>query len=317
MKFIYSIGPKSIKTKIISELAKNAYAFRINTAHLNINEFKKYLNFISNVFLKNRIEIPVYIDLQGVKIRTAALPKPFLLKDKVDFVFGEVTGKNHIPVDNRLFFSSLSDGDIFTIDDGKLIFEVLKNKNFSISTKVLQGGFIHSKKGINIKNKALKLEAINSFDFLYIKEALKYSFTNFAISFIYDGSEAEIYKVYTNNRTLVAKIEREVNFSFLNKIENNFDKLWFCRGDFTEDICFNKLGYYQNLILKSINKELFLAGQVLEHMTKNILPTRSEIAHLYDVCQNGYKGIVLSDETAIGKYPLLVNNFLINFFKDI
>lgn len=222
-----------------------------------------------------------------------------------------------IPVNSEHFFESLVKGDVFTIDDGKLIFEVVENKRFNLRAKVLQGGFIKSNKGINIKNKIIKLEAVNEFDSYYIKEALKYDYTRFAISFVYDGSEAFIYKDLVKERILVAKIERKVNFDFLKNIENNFDELWFCRGDFGEDVEANQLGYYQNLLIKSVNKNLFLAGQVLEHMTKNAYPSRSEMVHLYDVFKSGFKGLVLSDETAIGKYPIKVNEFLKNFFKNI
>lgn len=77
MKFIYSIGPKSIKTDILNEFLKNAYAFRLNTAHLKINNFKKYLNCINESFLKSNTVVPVYVDLQGAKIRTAYIKNSF------------------------------------------------------------------------------------------------------------------------------------------------------------------------------------------------------------------------------------------------
>ena len=113
-------------------------------------------------------------------------------------------------------------------------------------------------------------------------------------------------KPLVNKRPLTAKIERPEAFSFLNNIAKNFDSIWLCRGDLAAQAGIKRLGYLQDQFIQTLsskNNHLYLAGQVMEHLTHFKSPTRSEVVHLYHTINQGYQGIVLSDETAIGIDP--------------
>jgi len=148
----------------------------------------------------------------------------------------------------------------------------------------------------------------------------KYTFVEYAFSFVYDGSEVEQISPYIGEHRLIAKVERSESFQYITSIDAAFDEIWLCRGDLGAQAGIFELYHLQEDFssrISSFTKPCFLAGQVLEHMTYFPLPTRSEVIHLCDIEKKGFHGIVLSDETAIGKNPLSVAAFLENYRSQI
>jgi pyruvate kinase len=259
---------------------------------------------LDNIYKKNKIKKEVIIDLKGAKIRIGEFDKVKMLPE---IVFIENISKsnesNIIPLENEEFFNSIKLSDIIYLNDANIVLEVLELNNYSIKCKVIKNGKLSSNKGINIKNHPIKYKSITKFDKSMIKVANNFDFTSFAFSFVLDGFEYDILKEYTDKK-IVAKIERPESIDNLVFIDEKFDDIWFCRGDLGAQAGLENLGKLQyefSKKVKTLTKNVFLAGQVLHSLTEFTMPTRTEITSLYQIKQEGYKGFVLSDETAVGK----------------
>jgi pyruvate kinase len=215
----------------------------------------------------------------------------------------------------RLFFEALKPEDIISLNDAKVKLEVIQVDKERAETKVLINGPLDSFKGINRAIHPIPFTQVFEKDEQAIATGLKYVFTQFACSFVLDGKEATYLRPLIANKHLIAKIERPEAMTHLATIGHYFDELWFCRGDMGSQVGLNQLGFLQETFIRQANllkKPKLLAGQVFEHMTHFPEPTRSEVVHLYDVIKAGFEGVVLSDETAIGSYPLQVSEITKN-----
>lgn len=316
MKIIATLGPASRKEDIVQKLAQVADRFRLNTSHMTITDLRAWLDSLKALYSVMGKTIPVVLDLQGAKYRIGKIEECAILPERVKIFYGTDSASiDKIPVPEKSFFSNIKKGDVLKINDAKVAVKVTSVDVINIDAVVIENGPISSYKGINkpINNENVFDYELTEKDSIIIKEALKYDFIEIALSFVLDGKEAKSIKELSSNRKLIAKIERVEAMSHIKTIVDSFDEIWFCRGDLGAEAGLLKMSELQNDFIssfKNISCPKYLAGQVLEHMTYFPQPTRSEVVHLYDSIKNGFDGIVLSDETAIGKDPLAVMNFL-------
>jgi pyruvate kinase len=322
LKYIITLGPASSEIEVISKLLNVADCFRLNSSHLSKETLDFWLQKIETVFQKENKEIPVIIDLQGAKMRIGEFPSVDQIPEKIILNFASCSyNTTVIPVPHREFFNSVKVDDFITLNDMKVKIKIIsvdqerekENVKRSCKATVVRNGPLSSNKGINIETHPVAFNDLTYKDKVIIGTSLKYRFTCFAFSFLNDGDEADRIRPLIKKRKLVAKIERPEAFSYLDNIDTKFDEIWLCRGDLGAQAGIYNLGMLQEKFVNKMSElkhDCVLAGQVLEHMTSSSTPTRSEIVHLYDTEKNGFKGIVLSDETAVGKNPLAVSEFL-------
>lgn len=222
-----------------------------------------------------------------------------------------------------------------------------KNNQAWLKASVLSNGPLSSRKGINRKQHPVPFHEINDKDREMISVLNKYDFTSIAISFIVDGSEIALVRELSHKK-IAAKIERPESFQHLQTIAENSHEVWLCRGDLGAQAGLWEMARLQikfeefiktwndksqpdpnnknkgkltsstngGLTKKGGLTDFYLAGQVFEHMTKSAEPTRSEVSHFYNSSLVGYKGIVLSDETAVGENPVATLNFIRNLQSE-
>jgi len=313
LKVISTLGPKSYLETIINSLFSVSDTFRLNASHLTPMELNKILISLDKLYKKKNKKKEVIVDLKGAKIRIGEFIKTDKLPDTV-FIKKLKTSNDTsiIPLENEEFFRAIKYNDKIYLNDAQVILSVLDINNYEIKCKVIKNGELSSNKGINIKNHPIKYQKITEFDRSMIEIANNFSFTTFAFSFTFDGSEYNILKKYTDKK-ITAKIERPESIDNIKKIDEKFDAIWFCRGDLGAQAGIENLGKLQYEFSKKVNSlksDTFIAGQVLHSMTKFKIPTRTEITALYQVEQEGYKGFVLSDETAVGDNIESVIEFL-------
>ncbi|MCG8572919.1 MAG: pyruvate kinase [Spirochaetes bacterium] len=303
---IPTLGPATRTNERIIKLMEKATAFRLNASYLDVLQLEHWLNQLKQIFQDKDHFLPVVIDLQGAKMRIAQYPE---VKELPINITLQLQHKSHhpeiIPVTHPELFQQINIGDELTLNDAKILLKVTQATSDEIKAQVVHNDSLRSYKGINRKNHPLKLNGLSEKDKALIDCANQFSFTRFAFSFVVDGTESSFIKEYTD-RHLIAKIERPEAIPFLKKIDQLFDEIWFCRGDLGAQAGLQHLGRLQNHMVQLIPKlthPLLLAGQVLEYMTHFPQPTRSEVVHLYNIINQGFAGIVLSDETAIGKNP--------------
>lgn len=180
----------------------------------------------------------------------------------------------------------------------------------------MTNGPLSSGKGLNSPDKTFELAQVALFDAEAIAIGLEFPFVNFAVSFVRDGAEADMFRPLISGRKLIAKIEQRSAFDALMQIDRSFDELWLCRGDLGAEVGFSELGLYQEKHISHfamLTKPQILAGEVLGSMVSQPQPSRSEISHLYSMLKVGFDGIVLSDETACGHFLPDVIKFLKEF----
>jgi pyruvate kinase len=170
------------------------------------------------------------------------------------------------------------------------------------------GGFISPNKGITYIASDYSHETLSEKDQTILAETYSLKFIRYAISYIKDAVEMAHYRsLMGTSASLIAKLERQPALDDALEITRFANELWLCRGDLGAELGLKSMAEQVTHFSRSVPlcpRPVLMAGQVLEHMTEHAIPTRSEVCFLYESLVRGYRGVVLSDETAIGSYPV-------------
>ncbi|MGE5411079.1 MAG: pyruvate kinase [Clostridiales bacterium] len=311
-KIIATLGPASNSETIWSKMiSAGASSFRLNCSHLEISELKRWLERIAEFNNRSDNKIPVVLDLQGSKWRLGNFPTRILSKGQIIKLdcCSRSDDMGILPVPHADFFeaASVSDKEI-RLSDAKVILQLLTYSKDEITAKVIKAGEISSRKGITYSSTGYRKEVISEKDSEIIDCSICYDFIQYAVSYIKDSAEMSFYREHIGTESyIIAKLERESAIKEAFSIAKSSDELWICRGDLGAELGIKQMAIKVSDIaeeIKNFSKPVIMAGQVLEHMTRNSSATRSEICYIYDCLLKGYKGFVLSDECAIGKFPV-------------
>jgi pyruvate kinase len=194
------------------------------------------------------------------------------------------------------------------LNDAKTLLRIDAVEGNTARAVVVQGGEISPRKGITILGGEGRTETLNLRDQAMLDAARPFPFAQYAISYIRDAAEMERYRaLFPAGAALIAKLERESAVRDAVAIARHADALWLCRGDLGAEL--GMLAMAEAVhdfagVVSGARVPVFMAGQVLEHMVDHSTPTRSEVCFLYDSLRAGYAGVILSDECAVGKYPV-------------
>jgi len=320
-QIIATLGP-AVKSKIIELIHAGATGFRLNCSHLTLEELSRWLIELERSFHYCGNAMPVWLDLQGSKMRIGRLIKVRVLQrgEKITFINGYSQISNEIPLPHKAVFQYLKQGDQVFLDDGKIELIVDNVNNGRFQAEVVNFGELSSFKGFVLRNNNPELNHIFPRDEVYIEQTQQWKFIGYAISYLQNENELKLFRRKAKDKPLVAKIERKKAFYHLREIAQLADITWLCRGDLGVDGSVYTLFQYEKKFMEYmvlIKKPSLIAGQVLENMVRQNSPSRSEIAHLGYLLENGFSGIVLSDETAIGKYPIEAVEFCKNYLEYV
>ena len=247
-----------------------------------------------------------------------------------------------LPIPHSRFFEHVQRGEELLLNDGKVAIRITDRiargstnttgcptkPDIQLKARVISNGPLSSRKGINRKNHPVPFDSISEKDKEIIDILNEFDFTQIAISFIVDGSEIDLVRKLSSKK-IASKIERPESFPHLETIASKSDEVWLCRGDLGAQAGLWEMAFLQtefeefleNYLNLNIDRndeistkktDFFLAGQVFEHLTHAKEATRSEVSHFYNSSCKGYKGIVLSDETAIGSNPVRALSYIRN-----
>ena len=321
MHIIATLGPGS-KNRIEEIMEAGATAFRINCSHSTLEEISFWLVELERAYRKATAALPVWLDLQGAKMRIGKLRKPEVIRknDVITFTnsFGQVD--DEIPVPHPAVFGRVKTDDEIFLNDGKIILKIIETQDDMFRAKALTNGELSSFKGF--KKDGLEAEMREPFqrDLAFIEHTNGVDYVGYAVSFVQSAAEINLIRRYTADRPVAAKIERSKAFDNLIDIADVSDSMWLCRGDLGVEANVYNLFHFEKKfiqVLELVNKPLIIAGQVLENMVSHPYPSRSEISHLGYLMENGYTGLVLSDETAVGKYPVEAVEFCSDYFEYV
>lgn len=312
-EIIATLGPSSESAELWREmLASGASALRLNTSHLDLDRLHVWLERLTP-FLKACEEPrpPLVLDLQGSKWRLGSFEKRKLEHGRmIDLVHASTSQRSdELPVPHADFFQAAaeSSGEI-VLNDARICLALTSIGEGRLGARVIKGGDIAPRKGITYTASGFRCEGLNPKDHAIMEQTRAFAGIRYAVSYVRDAQEMARYRSQCGASSyLIAKLERGPAIDDARSIAAYCDELWLCRGDLGAELgtCAMAQSVHRfSRRLADLPAPVMLAGQVLEHMTSHAHPTRSEICHLYDALALGYRGIVLSDETAVGLSPV-------------
>lgn len=329
-KILATLGPSSSTIKKIIELSKaGANAFRLNCSHLNEKDLKEFVKKIRRAETILKKPIGILVDLQGPKIRIGAIKnnQTFLKKDNI-FILDlnkELGNNNRVILPHKKIFSSIKKGHFILLDDGKIHLQVLSVKINQIKTKVIQGGYLKSNKGVNFPQTNIKTSALSIIDKKLANIAVKEGVDWIALSFVQKPNDIkELKKICLNKASVMAKIEKPSALDHIDSIASLADGIMIARGDLGVELPIESVPGWQKKIIsvaRTKGKPVVVSTQMLESMTNSLTPTRAEVSDVANAVFEGADAIMLSAESASGDYPVetvkMMNKIAMNIEKDI
>lgn len=326
-KIIATLGPTADTKERIRALAKAGVTmFRLNSSHENEAEHLRRLNYIREIEKEVGYPIPTLLDLQGPKIRVGMLEEPIELVNgsTVKFKHQDEYVNGIIPVDYAGIAEDVTIGEKIMLDDGKLVLEVLGVENEVISAKVLCGGLLKKRKGINIPGSQGSLKVLTERDIRFVKFAIDNEIDYLGLSFVRDAKDVlelkEIIKQYNGKIKIISKIEKPQALKNIDEIITKSAGIMVARGDLGIEISPQKVPIVQKEIIKKANaqkKVVIVATQMLESMIEQPIPTRAEASDVANAIIDGTDAIMLSGETAAGKYPVEAVKMMTSIAKNV
>ncbi|MEE9431408.1 MAG: pyruvate kinase [Melioribacteraceae bacterium] len=315
-KILATIGPATDSEKQLTKLINaGVSAFRLNFSHGDEKYFDELFDRIHNVCKKLKKPIPILQDLQGPKIRIGKLAEPeFQIKsgNTIEISVKEVLGtEEKVSCSYPKLVEDASIGNTILIDDGLLRLEVIEKKEESLVCKIIEGGTINPKNGMNLPGMKLSTPSLTEKDLKNLKFALKYRVDYVALSFVRYAEDVSdlrnIMKELGHVKPIIAKIEKPEAVEHFEAILKEADGIMVARGDLGVELAPQLVPIIQKNIIRrcnSVGKLVITATQMLESMIVNPIPTRAEASDVANAVLDGTDVVMLSGETAAGKYPI-------------
>ncbi len=313
-KIIATLGPASAQEDILEKmLSRGVDCVRLNFSHSTHQDHQKKIAMVRKIDKKLQSHTAIIADIQGPKMRVGIMPKEgLLLKEgqvvKLDCAAMEFTG-DAIPVPSKAFLEGTQVASRVFLDDGLLALVITQKHGSIFEARVAKGGLLFSNKGINVPSLKLKGSVLGKKDKEDIAFAQKAGVDYIALSFLRDGQDVRQAKRYISNKKIkiIAKIERPEALAHLDDIIKEADAIMVARGDLGIETPLWELPVRQKEIVEKVHqsiKPVIVATQMLDSMIRNPLPTRAEVSDVANAVYDGADAVMLSGETASGKYPL-------------
>jgi pyruvate kinase len=317
-KIICTLGPATNTPEMIEQLAKAGMNLaRINMSHGTQESHLKVIKAIKGLNRRLNHPIAILMDLQGPEIRTGEVGDTLHLNVGEIFTFTVIPDINveekSVFVNYKDIIKDLKKGDKITVDNGLINLQVLdKNEEFgTLRCKVLEGGKLGSRKHINLPGVRVNLPSITEKDKKDILFAVEHDIDFIALSFVRSADDVrqarEIIEKADGHAQIIAKIENQEGIEHFDEILEEADGIMVARGDLGVEIEIEELPVVQReMVRKCIKKgkPVIVATHMLESMIENPMPTRAEVTDVANAVYEQADAIMLSGETAVGKYPV-------------
>lgn len=315
-KIICTIGPACENAEILEKMCLNGMnVARLNFSHGTHEEHQSKIDLIKEVRVKLKLPVPIMLDTKGPEYRIKTFEnKKISLSDgdKFTFTTNDVIGdQTKVSVNYEHLTEELNIGDVIMVNNGLVKFRVDEIKENDIHCTVIAGGEVSDRKSMNFPNKVLTHDYLSDQD----KEDLLFGIKNgidfVAASFVSSKSDVESVRSFLNENggeeiDIIAKIENRAGVDNIDEICELADGIMVARGDLGVEIPFVEVPSVQKFLIKKcrlLGKRVVTATEMLESMIYNSRPTRAEISDVANAVYDGSSAIMLSGETAAGKYP--------------
>lgn len=314
-KIVATVGPTSMAPERIMDLVrKGVNLFRLNASHSKPDQMRRVVPCIRQAARELGLHVGILLDLQGPAIRTGDVeaPVPLSVGDKVSFL---VTGtpsasEKAFSVNYPEFAQDIEVGRILLVDSGEIRMRVLGKTDTRVDCEVLNSGSMGSRRHINLPGVRVSLPALTDKDREDVKVALELGVDFIAQSFVRDPDDVLELKSLLEGRVekplVVAKIEHQFAVDHFPAIAQAADAIMVARGDLGMECPYEELPIIQRRIVKHCllhGRPVIVATQMLESMVDNPFPTRAEITDIANAVFEQTDAIMLSGETAVGKFP--------------
>lgn len=316
-KIVCTLGPSSNTYDRILELAlAGMNVVRLNFSHGTHEDHKKVIDHIRAVSQKIGYSLPVLMDLQGPKIRVGHMEDGVQTIVAGEYVTltpdTEILGTSSlIPIDYPTLTKDARPGDTILLDDGLFEFRVVKTDGEIVTAQVINGGFLKSRKGVNLPGVKLSIPATSEKDIEDIEFGLKMGVDLVALSFVRSADDVQnlISRIRSagSNAGIIAKIEKPEAIENFDEILEETDGIMVARGDLGIEVPSETVPLHQKRMIRACRaagKPVITATQMLESMISNPRATRAESSDVANAVLDGTDAIMLSGETASGKYPV-------------
>lgn len=317
-KIVCTLGPTCSDEKTLTEMCMAGMnVARFNFSHSTYEEHEARIAVVKKVREKLNIPIPIMLDTKGpeYRIKTFKDGKVFLKEgDVFAFTSDDITGdEKRVSVNYKGLAHDLEKGDKILLNNGLLVFEVNETTDTDVICSVIVGGELSDRKSMSFPNKTLKQVYLSEQDKSDIKFGIEHDIDFIACSFVSCKQDLLDVKAYLSeigakNIDIIAKIENRTGVDNIEEICEECDGIMVARGDMGVEIPFEELPAIQKHIItkcRLLGKRVITATEMLESMIHNARPTRAEISDVANAVYDGTSAIMLSGETAAGKYPVL------------
>ena len=330
-KIVATLGPATSSKEVLKGmLDEGANVFRINFSHADYKDVEERVKMIRELNEEYGYNASILADLQGPKLRVGVMKEEVIVNpgDEIIFATGErfegTKERVYMTYDN--FPQDAKPGERILLDDGKLIFEVVStDKKKEVVAKVIQGGPLKSKKGVNLPNTNISQPALTEKDVEDAIFACKLGVDWIALSFVRHAEDLmeleELIKKNSDHKIpIIAKIEKPEGVANIDKIVAYCDGLMVARGDLGVEIPAEEVPLVQKQLVLRAKKAripVIIATQMMETMINSLTPTRAEVNDVGNSVMDGADAVMLSGETSVGQYPVQVIRQMSNIIKSV
>lgn len=319
-KIVATLGPATSKKEVIREMINAGVdVFRINFSHAEYDDVSERVAMIRELDEELGTFTAILGDLQGPKLRVGVMSGEVIVSpdDEITFVTGEPFEgtAERVYMNYSSFPKDVNPGEKILLDDGKLIFEVLSsNREDEVKAKVIQGGPLKSKKGVNLPHTNISLPALTEKDIQDAIFAVSQKVDWIALSFVRYSQDLidlqNLIKEHSEEKIpIVAKIEKPEAVKNIDKIVSYCDGIMVARGDLGVEVPAQEVPLIQKKLVlraKRARVPVIIATQMMETMITSLTPTRAEVNDVANSVMDGADAVMLSGETSVGNYPVQV-----------
>ncbi|MEH6682762.1 MAG: pyruvate kinase [Sediminicola sp.] len=330
-KIVATLGPATSKKEVLREMIEAGVdVFRINFSHADYKDVSERIKMIRELNEEMATNVSILADLQGPKLRVGVMAGEVVVSPGDEITF--VTGKPFEGTAERVYMNyasfprDVNPGERILLDDGKLMFEVMTtNKVDQVRAKVVQGGPLKSKKGVNLPNTNISLPALTEKDIKDAIFAIGEQVDWFALSFVRFSQDLidlqNLIKEHTDVKIpIIAKIEKPEAVENIDKIVAYCDGLMVARGDLGVEVPAHEVPLIQKQLVLRAKKAripVIIATQMMETMITSLTPTRAEVNDVANSVMDGADAVMLSGETSVGNYPVQVIEKMSSILRSV
>jgi pyruvate kinase len=328
-KIVATLGPASNKPEVLREMFfQGVNVCRLNFSHGSHEDHLANIHLIRKLNKETGLNVAILADLQGPKIRTHEIEN-----NGVELVEGAVVGivsekvlgtKDLFSISYERLPKDIKPKERILLDDGKIILEAISTDGITIKAKVINGGILSSKKGVNLPNTKISMPSLTEKDKADLKFALEHNVDWIALSFVRSATDIIELKHHISSAKakakVISKIEKPEALNDIDDIIEQSDAVMVARGDLGVEIPYQNVPLIQKMLINKCRlnaKPIIVATQMMESMIENITPSRAEVNDVANAVLDGADAVMLSGETSVGKHPIEVIKTMSNIVREM